>query len=109
MIPPQVTEIAPADVRARLGDADFMLLDCREANEVAIARISGSVNIPMGDIPGRLPHLDPDQEIVVHCHHGVRSQKVARWLMEQGFTNVKSMRGGIDAWSLEVNPGVPRY
>lgn len=87
----------------------FTLLDVREPEEFAIAHIEGSLHIPMGDIPNRLQDLDPDQEIIVLCHHGVRSAHVAMFLLQQDFSNVKNCTGGIDAWSLRVDPQTPRY
>ncbi len=66
--------------------------------------------MPMGDIPSRAnQELDPDEPIVVICHAGVRSMNVTIWLRNNGFENVQSLRGGIDAWSREVDPSVPRY
>jgi len=91
------------------GSASVVLLDCREPEELAIARIPGAVHVPMGDIPGRLPHLDPDLETIVFCHHGVRSLSVAAFLVTNGFARVSSLSGGIDAWSTDVDPSVPRY
>lgn len=88
-----------------------LLLDCRTAEEHAIARIEGSVLIPMQEIAERLAELDPwrDKPIIVHCHHGVRSLRVTHFLREKGFSQAQSMKGGIDAWSVEVDPSVPRY
>lgn len=110
MTEPAVPEITAADLRVKLdrGD-DFLLLDVREPEEVAIATITGSTHIPMGDIPSRQQELDPDQEIVVYCHAGMRSFSVAAWLQQQDFANVKNLAGGIDAWSREVEPNLPRY
>jgi rhodanese-related sulfurtransferase len=90
---------------------DFLLLDCREQKEFAVARIAGSQLIPMQQIPNRLVELEPfrDKQIVVHCHHGGRSLRVAEWLRQQGFLTARNMTGGIDAWSLEIDPTVPRY
>lgn len=88
---------------------DFVLLDCREAEELAIARIEGATHIPMGDVPSRQQELDPDVEMAVICHMGVRSMNVAVFLREQGFMNVVSVRGGTDAWSRDVDPNLPRY
>jgi len=66
--------------------------------------------MPMGDVPGRAhQELDPEEHIVVLCHHGVRSINVTAWLRNQGFEQAQSLRGGIDAWSAEVDPSVPRY
>ena len=89
----------------------FILLDCREADEVATARIDGSVHVPMREIPARLAELEAAKEgrIVVHCHHGGRSQRVTHFLRQQGFPRAQNMSGGIDAWSEHVDPGVPRY
>lgn len=88
----------------------FTLLDVREPWELEKAQIPGSKNIPMGDIPARAhQELDPDQHIVVVCHHGVRSLSVTNWLRQQGFEKVQSLRGGIDGWARTVDPKVPLY
>jgi len=103
------------DVRAvqalRAGGEPFLLVDCREPDEHSIARIEGAVLIPMQTIPERLPELEPQRagRIVVHCHHGVRSLRVVRFLRDRGFAGARSMAGGIDAWSLEIDPATPRY
>ena len=108
---PTIEEVEPAAVaeRMRAGENGLVLLDCREDEELAIARIDGATHIPMGDIPTRMLELDPDREIVVFCHHGKRSYSVALFLRERDFERVKSMRGGIDAWSRQVDESVPRY
>lgn len=88
----------------------FTLLDVREPAEWEKARIEGSKNIPMGDVPTRAQQeLDPDDHIIVMCHHGVRSLTVTNWLRQQGFEKVQSMRGGIDGWARTVDPKVPLY
>ena len=104
-------EIAPERVRKlREQKSDFALVDVREPWEYEAACIAGSVHIPMGDIPSRAhQELDPDQHIVVLCHHGVRSLSVTNWLRNQGFERAQSMRGGIDAWSRQIDPKVPTY
>jgi len=91
--------------------ADFLLLDCREPQEFEHCRIDGSVLIPMNETPRRLDELEPyrDKRIVVHCHHGGRSHNVGQWLIGQGFQRVQNMSGGIDAWSLAIDPEIPRY
>jgi rhodanese-related sulfurtransferase len=99
-------------VAAKLAAGDaLLLLDCREPDEHALACIAGARLLPMSEIASRLDELGPDRDIAiaVHCHHGGRSLKVARWLREQGFTNAQSMAGGIDAWSQTIDPSVPRY
>ncbi len=85
------------------------LLDVREPNELGLAAVAGAMHIPMGDIPRRLNELDRDKTIVVMCHSGVRSMAVARYLQDEGFAQVFNLAGGIDAWSREVDPTVPRY
>jgi rhodanese-related sulfurtransferase len=104
-------EISVADVKS-MQDAGqgFIVLDVREPWEFDVARIGGSTHIPMGDIPARFnQELDPDDHIVVVCHHGVRSMNVTAWLRQQGFEKVQSLRGGIDRWSREIDSSVPLY
>ncbi|HZD47641.1 MAG TPA: rhodanese-like domain-containing protein [Silvibacterium sp.] len=92
------------------GSERHILLDVREPWEHAAAHIKGSTLMPMGDIPSRaFQELDPEAHIIAICHHGVRSMNVAVWLRNQGFENAQSLRGGIDAWSAEIDPAVPRY
>lgn len=94
----------------RDGKQNFVLLDVRESWENEEARIEGSTLMPMGDIPSRAhQELDPESHVVAYCHHGVRSMSVTAWLREQGFENAQSLRGGIDTWSIEIDPSVPRY
>jgi rhodanese-related sulfurtransferase len=111
------TEISPAEATRQLAlgttpaKATPLLLDCRTPEEYSIAKIDGAVLIPMQEIAERLAELEPwrDKPIIVHCHHGVRSLRVTHWLREKGFPLAQSMTGGIEAWSLEVDPSVPRY
>jgi rhodanese-related sulfurtransferase len=104
-------EITPEAVKAKLDAAEeFVLLDVREPWEFETAKIAGAKLMPMGDVPSRAhQELDPEEPIVVLCHHGVRSMNVTVWLRQQGFEKVQSMRGGIDAWSKLVDPKVPMY
>ncbi len=103
-------EISPADAVALLKDGKARLIDVREPWEFATAKIEGSVLMPMGDVPARAhQEIDPDERVVVMCHHGARSLNVTVWLRNQGFENAQSLRGGIDAWSAEVDAKVPRY
>ncbi len=88
---------------------EFVLLDCREPGEVATARIAAALHIPMREIPARIAELPKQGRIVVHCHHGGRSQRVMQFLRQQGFEQAQNMAGGIDAWSLEIDSSVPRY
>jgi rhodanese-related sulfurtransferase len=95
----------------REAGADFLLLDCREPNEWAIVKISGATLLPMSELANRVAELAPfrDRQIVVHCHHGGRSLRVANWLRGQGFSQAQSLAGGIDAWAVEIDPSLPRY
>jgi rhodanese-related sulfurtransferase len=104
-------EITPEEVKAKrdAGDA-FTLLDVRESWEFETARLADAKLMPMGDVPSRAnQELDPEDHIVVLCHHGVRSMNVTAWLRQQGFEKAQSMRGGIDAWSRRVDANVPTY
>lgn len=87
----------------------LLLLDVREPFEFQCAHIAGSVLIPLNQIPQRLGELDADQDIIVICHHGMRSQQAAAYLDCSGFKNVTNLQGGIDAWSRECDSSVPRY
>jgi rhodanese-related sulfurtransferase len=90
---------------------DLLLIDCREPDEHRVAAIAQARLFPMSEIESRVKEMEPhrDRRVVVHCHHGGRSLKVARWLREQGFSKAQSMAGGIDEWSREIDPAVPRY
>jgi len=103
-------EIQAEEVK-RLRDEgeEFTFLDCREPWEHQTAHIEGTKHIPMQDIPARIQELDPDEHIVVICHHGVRSMNVTAWLRQQGFEKVQSVAGGIDHWSRTIDPKVPTY
>lgn len=106
-------EITPLELRKRLDQGDkIFLLDCREPFEFQQARIEGSELMPMRTVPANLQHIEGKAEegdVVVLCHHGVRSLQVVNWLREQGVEGCRSMAGGIDRWSCEVDPTVPRY
>ena len=104
-------EISVEDVKGKMDAGEsFTLLDVREPWEFETARIADARLMPMGDVPSRAhQELDPDDHIVVMCHHGVRSMNVTVWLRQQGFENAQSMRGGIDAWARRVDEKVPKY
>ncbi len=87
----------------------FRLIDVREPVEYNICRIEGAELKPLGQIWQWYQELDRQEEIILHCHHGMRSEQACHFLARQGFTNVKNLAGGIDAWSLSIDPSVPRY
>lgn len=102
--------ITPRELKDRLDKGDkLFILDVREPWEYSMAKIEGSVLIPLGTLPQSLDKLDRNTEIVAHCHHGMRSADATGFLLQQGFTNVKNLVGGIDAWSIQVDSTVPRY
>ena len=86
-----------------------ILLDVREPWEYQTCHIDGAILIPMNTIPARHVELDPDAPVVCICHHGARSMQVANFLKARGFKHVANVSGGINAWSSEVDPSVPRY
>ena len=95
--------------RQRAHKPNLLLIDVREPREAEIARIEGAQLIPLRELPRAIPHLPPQAEIVTLCHHGQRSLKARELLKGAGFANVRSLAGGIDAWSREVDSEVPRY
>jgi rhodanese-related sulfurtransferase len=108
---PNYGVITVEEMKARLDAGErFRLIDVREPSEHSAAKIAGSELKPLGQIVNWAGALtDKDEEIVLHCHHGMRSDRACQYLAAQGFTNVKNMIGGIDEWSLKVDPSVPRY
>ncbi|HKC51089.1 MAG TPA: molybdopterin-synthase adenylyltransferase MoeB [Myxococcota bacterium] len=105
-------EIAPRELRARLdAGADLLLLDVREPFEAEIASISGARLVPLGQLEARLVELEPwrSRDVVVHCRTGGRSRRACELLRSKGFEHVSNLAGGIEAWALEVDPGMKRY
>lgn len=105
-------EIDCATVKARLDAGDpFVFLDCRESSEYDAVRIEGATLLPMSEMAERVGELEEhrNSDIIIHCHHGGRSLRVANWLRQQGFSKAQSMAGGIDVWAVEIEPGMPRY
>lgn len=105
-------EVSCKSVQEALGAGEpFLFLDCREPGEYATAKIDGAVLMPMSELGTRVNEIESRKgdRIVVHCHHGGRSLRVAMWLRQQGFTRAASMAGGIDEWSLTIDPTIPRY
>ena len=105
-----MTEISVAELKRR-HDAgeDFVLLDVREPDELATAALGWARAIPMGEIPAHLEELPRDRAIVCMCHHGGRSERVTQFLNQNGYGDAVNLAGGIDEWSTEIDPSVPRY
>ena len=105
-------EITPVEAKKKLDAGDAVLIDVRELKEFNTARIEGAELIPMNTVPQRLQYLDglaDEKTLLVHCHHGMRSLNVVDWLRKQGVQNCQSVAGGIELWSAQVDPKVPRY
>ena len=108
MVPPEITPEDLAHLRSQPHAP--VLLDVREQWEYDTAHLDASLLMPMGEVPSRAYNeLDPDQPVIVMCHHGARSLNVTMWLRQQGFEHAQSLAGGIDAWSRAIDPTVPRY
>lgn len=104
-------QISPQEVKKRLDSGQKLrLIDVREPLEYQQSHIEGSELIPMRTVPQALPSLEAEEApMIVFCHHGMRSMQVVSWLRQQGVEQCTSMEGGIDRWSLEIDPKVPRY
>jgi rhodanese-related sulfurtransferase len=108
---PPMPEITATELKQQLDSgADIQLIDVREPDEVAIAKIPNSVHIPLGQVVNRMSEIDPNRETVVHCKMGGRSARAIEALKRSGFTgNLTNLKGGITGWSNEVDPSVPKY
>jgi rhodanese-related sulfurtransferase len=101
--------MSASQLAAHLQTTSPLLLDVREPWEFEICCIDGSINMPMGQIPQRLDELPSGEEIIVICHHGVRSQQVIRYLQQQSLDRLVNLDGGVDAWARSVDPDMPVY
>lgn len=111
---PPIAHISVEELAERLAAGDCLqLVDVREPEELAIASLNQFQNLPLSQFAqwsGQIQtQLDPDTETIVMCHHGMRSAQMCHWLIDQGFTQVKNLTGGIDAYSTAVDPSIPRY
>ena len=110
-----IPQISVEELAERISDSPekLQLIDVREQEEVAIACLESFANFPLSAFAEWsdqiLTRFDPNAETLVLCHHGSRSAQMCQWLMNQGFTNVKNIAGGIDAYSIVVDPSIPRY
>lgn len=104
------SEITVQTLAAWRADATpHLVLDVREPPELAVCTLPGALAIPMSEIQARLSEIPDTQPIVVMCHHGARSARVAAFLRQTGRANVLNLTGGIDAWAVQIDPAVPRY
>jgi sulfur-carrier protein adenylyltransferase/sulfurtransferase len=105
-------QMSPVELRALIqSEAPPHLLDVREPDEHALVALPNSVLIPLGQLTQRISELESwrDEEIVVYCHHGIRSLNAVAQLRYLGFTRARNLTGGIDRWTSEIDPGLPRY
>jgi rhodanese-related sulfurtransferase len=103
-------EITPGEVKARLDRGEkLVLVDVREPWEHQVCTIEGAQLIPMGSLAASLQTLSDVDELICYCHHGMRSLDAVSWLRFQGIEKAKSLAGGIERWSVEIDPRVPRY
>ena len=107
----QIPEISVTELKQRLDSGeDIQIIDVREAHEVAVASIPNTTHIPLGQVLNRMSEIDPNSETVVHCKMGGRSAKAIEALKRSGFKgSLMNLKGGITAWSNEVDPTVPKY
>ena len=102
--------ITVKELKEKLDRGDeIVLLDVREPWEYNIAKIQGAQLIPLGTFGAEYKKLDPNSEIIIHCHKGMRSMDATQFLLQQGFKNVKNLTGGISAWSMQIDPSIPQY
>ena len=109
--PQAMPEITAGELKQKLDSGeDVQIVDVREPNEVSIARIPNSIHIPLAQVINRMSEIDPNRETVVHCKMGGRSARAIQALKQAGFTGkLANLKGGITAWSNEVDPSVPKY
>lgn len=106
----QIKQISVDELKQKMDQKEsFRLIDVREEEEYKTAHLEGSTLIPLSQLTQRAQELKADEELVIHCHHGGRSQRACEYLSAQGFKNVANLSGGIDAWSVKIDPNVPRY
>ena len=102
-------EVSVHDLKRALGEGSATVVDVREPWEAEIAKIEGARLIPLSEFAARAKTLPRDRPILIHCHHGGRSMQATQWARQNGYDKVSNVAGGIDAWSLEIDPAVPRY
>lgn len=101
--------LQPSELQALLSAQTVTLLDVRGADEWEIAHLPGALHIPMDQVPDRLDEIRAAKNLVVICHHGIRSERVARFLERNGIDEVANLAGGLHAWAEQIDPSMPRY
>ncbi len=106
-----IHQMTVTELQQRLKESpnNFVLVDVREPWELEVCSFPGALEIPMGQVPARVDEIDPDQDVIIVCHHGIRSQRVAYYLQNAGFENLFNVSGGIDAWAREIDPVMAKY
>jgi len=104
-----IEDLSPHEFQDSLNDEGNILIDVREKSELDICKIDGAINMPMSSITETFSGLDPSLNYSIYCHHGMRSMQVANFLLSKGFQFLFNLRGGIDAWSREIDNSVSRY
>jgi len=107
-----IAQIAPAELASWRTDSARtapVLVDVREPWEFERCHIEGSLALPLSQLPARRAEIPEDRELVLVCHHGSRSQQAAMWLAQNGYRHLHNLRGGVEAWALEVDPAMVRY
>ncbi|HEV3218619.1 MAG TPA: rhodanese-like domain-containing protein [Candidatus Acidoferrales bacterium] len=103
-------QIEPKELKVKLDTgAKVLVVDVREPWEVQIASIAGATLVPLNSLPANMKLFDGAEEVVIFCHHGMRSLNAAAWLRSQGVDGARSLTGGIERWSTEIDPSVPHY
>tara|TARA_B100001750_G_C15162993_1_gene425401 strand:- start:97 stop:417 length:321 start_codon:yes stop_codon:yes gene_type:complete len=103
-------EISVLELNEKIkNEDDFILLDVRNMHEVVFSKIDGSIHIPMNEIPNRLSEIDSSKDIIVQCKSGKRSARVCEYLLQENYKNVWNLKGGIIAWSNEIDPTIQVY
>ena len=107
-----IAQLEPRDLAAWRNDKAReapVLIDVRESWEYSTCHIEGSQLVPLQTVPSRVDEIPTDRDVVLVCHHGNRSQRVAQWLEQAGYTRLFNLRGGVESWATDVEPTMPRY
>ena len=104
-----IEDLTPQEFQQSIENKGNILIDVREKSELYICKINGAINMPMSSITETFSDLDPSLSYSIHCHHGMRSMQVANFLLSKGFQSLSNLKGGIDAWSREIDNAVERY